>query len=313
MNRENSTTFNFFTLSGLSDVLEIQILLFITFVFIYIISVSGNVLIIFAYTFSPSMHTPMYFCLANFSFLEICYISTTVPNFLSNLLTTQKTISFFGCAIQLFCFPLFGVTECFILATMAYDRYNAICHPLLYNALMNKRTCSILIAVSWLIAAINSLIHTVLTLNLPFCGHNVLDGFFCDIPPLLKLACTNNILINHVLIFVSGSFILAGPFILTVISYMRIIATIVRLSSRKRKAFSTCTSHITAVALFYVPSVSMYFGHKSSQMTIQDKTTTVIYAVIVPLLNPFIYSIRNNDVKVAVKKILNKIIVYRRC
>ncbi|OCT72737.1 olfactory receptor 1361 [Xenopus laevis] len=310
MDRDNTTTINYFFLSDLSESPEIQHLLFCMFLIIYIISILGNASIIFAYTFSSDLQTPMYFCLINFSFVEMCYISTTVPNLLLCLITGDKRISFYGCATQVYSFSCFGVTECFILAAMAYDRYNAICNPLLYNTIMNKRTCVILIVGSWLIASINSLIHTILTFMLPFCGSNAIDSFFCDMPPLLKLACTDT-LVNQIVIFVTGSCIIAGPFILTVFSYVQIISTIVsiRSSSKKKKAFSTCTSHITAVVIFYVPSICIYFRPKSNQAMIQDKMATVIYAVITPLLNPFIYSLRNHNVKVAVKKMIHKLSV----
>eukprot|EP00079_Xenopus_tropicalis_P011332 XP_002937083.2 PREDICTED: olfactory receptor 5V1-like [Xenopus tropicalis] len=310
MDKDNATTMNYFLLSGLSEMSEIQHLLFFMFLIIYIISILGNASIIFAYKCSSELQTPMYFCLINFSFVEMCYVSTTVPNLLLQLITGHKRISFYGCATQMYCFSFFGVTECFILAAMAYDRYNAICNPLLYNIIMNKRTCIIFIAGSWLIASINSLIHTVLTFMLPFCGSNAIDSFFCDMPPLLKLACTDT-LVNQITIFVTGGCIIAGPFILTVISYIQIISTIVsiRLTSKKKKAFSTCTSHITAVVIFYVPSICIYFRPKSNQAMIQDKMATVIYAVITPLLNPFIYSLRNNDVKVALKKMVHKLSV----
>ncbi|XP_056397717.1 olfactory receptor 5V1-like [Hyla sarda] len=293
-----------FVLLGLSDSQEWQSLFFVIFFFIYIITVGGNVYIILAYRFSPNLHTPMYFYLANFSFLDICYITGTVPKMLSNFLSEQKTISVYGCSIQMYCVWLFGGTECYILAAMAYDRYNAICHPLLYQVIMNKATCTKLIIGSWVIGAVNSLIHTVLTFSLTFCS-NKINHFFCDVPPVLELSCTSTWINELVIFFISGCVII-GSFILIMISYIKIISAIFKAHSRRgrRKTFSTCTSHLIVVTIFYGSGIFMYFRPKSSYGMDQDRLVSVMYTVIAPMLNPFVYSLRNSEVKLAMKRIL---------
>ncbi|KAM4703162.1 olfactory receptor 5V1-like [Rhinophrynus dorsalis] len=307
MDRENYTTITRFTLVGLSQIHELQILLFIVFLMSYVITVLGNVSIIFAYKLSSHLHTPMYFFLTNLSLLEVCYVSVTVPKLLSVLLAEEKTISFYGCGIQMYWFLLLGIAECYMLASMGYDRYNAICHPLIYNVIMNKRECIKLVAGSWLIGAGNALIHTVLTFTLPFCGTKI-NNFFCDIPPLLKLSCTNTWVNEIIVILVSGG-VTVSSLILIMISYIQIISTILNISSSsgRRKTFSTCSSHFTVVSVFYGSGFCMYFRPKSSYRMDQDSLISVMYTVIAPLLNPFIYSLRNNDVKNAVKTMLSRI------
>ncbi|XP_018408127.1 PREDICTED: olfactory receptor 5V1-like [Nanorana parkeri] len=313
MENMNVSSIKEFILVGFSEAPPIQHLLFVVFLFIYIITVIGNFSIISAYKFTSDLHTPMYFFLANFSFLEICYISATVPKLLSSLLLQDKSISFFGCVVQMFCFLLLGGTECYMLAAMAYDRYNAICHPLLYGTIMNKRTCLGLIAVSWVSGTINSLTHTVLTFALSFCGANAINHFFCDIPPLLDLACSSTE-INEIVLLVACGCVIVSAFLLTIASYVRIISAILNIKSTsgRKKAFSTCASHLIVVALFYGSATFMYFRPKSSYSMNKDRLIAALYAFIAPLLNPFIYSLRNNDVKVAVKKIFCRIFLVQR-
>ncbi|XP_072283409.1 olfactory receptor 5V1-like [Pyxicephalus adspersus] len=302
-----------FILLGFSEVLTLQHLLFVVFLLIYIITMIGNLSIIFAYRFSTELHTPMYFFLANFSFLEICYISTTVPKLLSSLLLQIKFITFLGCVSQMFCFLLLGGTECYMLAAMAYDRYNAICHPLLYGIIMNKRTCLGLITISWVSGAINSLIHTVLTFTLSFCGANTINHFFCDIPPLLDLACSPTAM-NEIVLLVACGCVIVSAFLLTIASYVRIISAIlnIKTNSGRKKAFSTCASHLIVVTMFYGSAIFMYFRPKSSYSMNKDRLIAALYAFIAPLFNPFIYSLRNNDVKGAVTKILCRILVVKK-
>lgn len=306
---ENTTAFNEFYLAGLSDISELQLLLFVLFLSIYLITLFTNVAIIITTWLSPNLHTPMYFFLANFSFLEMCYVSSTVPKMLSNFLVEHKSISYSGCVTQMYWFLLLGGTECYMLAAMAYDRYTAICHPLLYNIVLSKKTCIQLISGSWIIGAINALIHTALTFTLPFCAKKI-NHFFCDIPPLLKLACTNTWLNEMALFFISGS-VIVGSFILTIISYVKIISAIVniKLNSGRRKTFSTCASHFVVVMIFYGSGIFMYFRPKSSYSMNQDRLIAVMYTIIAPLLNPFIYTFRNSDVKAAVKKLVLQIIM----
>ncbi|XP_053308381.1 olfactory receptor 1019-like [Spea bombifrons] len=308
MDKGNGTAVREFILAGLSELPELQPFLFVMFACIYTICLLGNMAIIFVYKFSPNLHIPMYFYLANFSFLEICYVSTTVPKMLSTLLTERKMISFHACAVQMYCFLLLGSAECYMLAAMAYDRYNAICRPLLYGAVMTKRACVQLIVSSWLIGAVNALIHTALTFTLSFCGVNKIKHFFCDIPPVLELACADT-KINEITMFVICSGVIIGSFILTMLSYARIITTILNIHSDlgRKKAFSTCTSHLIVAVLFYGSGMFMYVRPKSSYSMGTDRLVAVAYAVIAPLLNPFIYSLRNSDMKIAGKKLLCQI------
>ncbi|XP_053545874.1 olfactory receptor 1020-like [Bombina bombina] len=309
MDRNNSTTITEFILVGLSENPEIQPFLFAVFLLTYIITVLGNLTIILVIKLGSNLHTAMYFHLANFAFLEICYISATVPKMLSSFLAERKTISLRGCITQMYCFLLFGGTECYILAAMAYDRYNAICHPLLYTIIMNRRRCTQLIVGSWLIGAVNAAVHTILTFTLPFCDSNRIDHFFCDIPPLLKLACTDT-WVNELVIFLISGSVIVGSFILILISYLQIIFTIVKIKSTsgRKKAFSTCVSHFTVVTIFFGSGIFMYFRPKSSYAMEQDRVISVMYAIAAPLLNPFIYSLRNKDVKIAIRKMIYKII-----
>ncbi|KAM4015382.1 olfactory receptor 5AP2-like [Anomaloglossus baeobatrachus] len=308
LKKRNLTRINEFLLSGLSDVLEIQRLLFVLFFCIYVITVFANVFIIFVIQFSSNLKTPMYFFLANFSFLEICYVTSTVPKMLSNFLATRKTISFYGCVMQMYWFLLLGGAECYMLAAMAYDRYHAICHPLQYCAFLSRRVCIQLISGSWVIGAVNALIHTVLTFTMPFCL-NKIDHFFCDIPPLLKLACIDT-WFNEVVIFVISGSVIVGSFILTMISYVKIISTIVNMKSNtsRVKAFSTCVSHFTVVIIFFGSGIFMYFRPKSSYAMDQDRLVALMYTIIAPLLNPFIYTFRNGNVKVAINRLIHQMV-----
>ncbi|XP_069802691.1 olfactory receptor 5AR1-like [Dendropsophus ebraccatus] len=309
---KNITRINEFVLVGLSNVSEIQYLLFVLFLCIYLTTVLANLSIIFVVRFSPSLQTPMYFFLANFSFLEICYVTATVPKMLSNFLTTHKTITFYGCVMQMYWFLLFGGTECYMLAAMAYDRYNAICKPLQYGIILSKKVCIQLVSGSYLIAAVNALIHTVLTFTLPFCV-NIIDHFFCDIPPLLKLSCSDTWFNELVIFLISGS-VIVGSFILTMISYAKIISTIVNMKSNtsRQKAFSTCVSHFTVVIIFFGSGIFMYFRPKSSYSMDEDRLIAVMYTIIAPMLNPFIYTFRNGNVKVAVKRLMHQMAITQK-
>ncbi|XP_056397716.1 olfactory receptor 5V1-like [Hyla sarda] len=306
MFRKNQTMIKDFILLGFTGAPVQQHLLFAVFFLIYITTMMGNISIVVAYRLTPSLHTPMYFFLANLSFLEICYISATVPKMLSNFLSVHKTIPISGCAIQMYCFILLGGTECYLLAVMAYDRYNAICHPLLYGTIMNKRRCVQLVTISWMGGAVNSLIHTLLTFNLSFCGNNKINHFFCDIPPIMQLACTAT-KTNEIVLLVACGCVIVSSFLLTLTSYTHIITTVLNIKSTsgRKKAFSTCTSHLIVVTLFYGSAIFMYFRPKSSYTMDQDRVISTLYAFIAPLLNPFIYSLRNSDVKAALEKVLN--------
>ncbi|KAM5140376.1 olfactory receptor 5V1-like [Mantella aurantiaca] len=313
MGNANGTSTKEFVLVGFSEAPSLQRLLFAVFLLVYVITVIGNLAIILTYQSSAELRTPMYFFLANFSFLEICYISTTVPRLLSSLLLQDKSISFLGCVAQMFCFLLLGGTECYMLAAMAYDRYNAVCHPLLYGVIMNRRTCLGLIFVSWASGAVNSFIHTALTFTLSFCGANAIDHFFCDIPPLLDLACSPTET-NEIVLLVACGCVIVSAFLLTIASYGLIVSAILHIksSSGRKKAFSTCASHLIVVTMFYGSAIFMYFRPKSSYSMGRDRLIAALYAFIAPLLNPFIYSLRNNDVKAAAKKTLCRTFLVQR-
>uniref|UniRef100_A0A8C5N1Y4 Olfactory receptor n=1 Tax=Leptobrachium leishanense TaxID=445787 RepID=A0A8C5N1Y4_9ANUR len=301
--KRNHSSIKEFILTGLGEDPH-QIYLFLLFFYIYIITVSGNLCIILVYNMSLNLHNPMYFNLANFSFIEICYVSVIVPKMLSNFLVEHKSISFYGCSAQMYFAFLFGGVECYVLASMAYDRYIAICHPLLYNAFMNRSLCIWLLAGSWFIGAANALVHNVLTFTLPFYGTNRINHFFCDVPALLKLACIDT-WINEVVLFAVSGCVIIGSFILIMLSYIRIILMIFNIHSRsgRKKAFSTCSSHLTVVTIFYGSVIFMYFRPKSSYSQ-QDCLASIMYTIIAPLLNPFIYSLKNTDVKVALVKLI---------
>ncbi|XP_066465414.1 olfactory receptor 5A2-like [Eleutherodactylus coqui] len=303
----NRTTMEFIFIS-FSNVPELQYFLFTLFLCIYCISVAAHMFLIVVYNLSSNLHTPMYFFLANFSFLEECYISTITPNMLKNLLSNHKSITFYGCAVQMYCFLLFASTECYLLAAMAYDRYNAICHPLLYNVIMSRNACIKLIVSSWLIGLMVAIIQTFLTFSLLFCGPNKINHFYCDIQPIMALACTDT-QFNEIVTFIIVLPLVVGAFLLTIVSYTQIIWTIIKYHSAAgvKKAFSTCTSHLIVVTIFYGPASIMYLRPKSTYGTDMDKFISLMYTVIAPLLNPFIYSLRNNDVKYAVRKMMHNI------
>uniref|UniRef100_A0A8C5N2H8 Olfactory receptor n=1 Tax=Leptobrachium leishanense TaxID=445787 RepID=A0A8C5N2H8_9ANUR len=300
----NNTNVKEFILVGLSEITAYQPLLFLVFLCIYIVTLCGNLCMIVAYNLNSKLHTPMYFNLANFAFTEMGYVTTIVPKMLENFLAERKTITFNGCATQMYFAFLFAGVECYLLAAMAYDRYNAICHPLLYITIMSRKVCLQLVVGSWMLSAVNALIHNVLTFTLTFCGSNTINHFFCDVPPVLELACTST-KINEIVLFIGGGCVLISSITVITISYVRIISTILNMnsSSGRKKAFSTCTSHFTVVAIFYGSAIFMYFRPKSSYSMHQDSLASLMYTVIAPLLNPFIYSLRNKDVKEALRSL----------
>ncbi|KAM4015389.1 olfactory receptor 5V1-like [Anomaloglossus baeobatrachus] len=302
--KSNQTMVTVFILLGFSGVIESHVLLFPIFLCTFIITVAGNLSIILAYKLTPSLHTPMYFFLANFSLMEIIYVSFTVPKMLLSLWSVCKAISFSACAIQMYCVLLLGGTECYMLGAMAYDRYNAICNPLLYPVIMSDVVCIQLIVGSYVIGAVNSLIHTTLTFSLPYCGSNQIDHFFCDLPSVLELSCQDT-WVNELVIYVIGGFLALGPIMVTLISYIKIISKILKLhsSSSKKKAFATCSSHFIVVTIFYGSGIFMYFRPRSSYRISQNSVVSLMYTVIAPLLNPFIYSLRNQEVKSGINNI----------
>ncbi|XP_034957571.1 olfactory receptor 5V1-like [Zootoca vivipara] len=304
---ENQTERSEFIFLGLSSDPQLNIFFFLVFSTIYLITLSGNVTIILVIRKEPSLYTPMYYFLSHLSFVDICYSTDIVPKMLMNLLMKQKTISFTGCLTQMFFSLLLSVTEVFILSAMAYDRYTAVCHPLHYIAIMNKTLCAYLVMGAWIMGFLFAVINTVPTLSLQFCGLHKISHFSCELPPLLKISCSdtflnNMILLSSVVIFGLGSFL---P---TFVSYFHIISTILNIHSPegRSKAFSTCSSHFIVVGLLYMTGMSQYMKPSSvSSMTI-DELFSIQYSILTPMLNPIIYSLKNKEVKRALGRIFGK-------
>uniref|UniRef100_A0A674IF12 Olfactory receptor n=1 Tax=Terrapene triunguis TaxID=2587831 RepID=A0A674IF12_9SAUR len=284
---------------------DILVLLFLVFRLIYLLNIIGNIVIILLIKLSPSLHTPMYFFLVNLSFLEMCYTTSVVPQMLVHLLVEHKSISIVGCAAQMYVFTTLGLTECCLLATMAYDRYVAICHPLQYTLIMSSRVCVCLAAASWVTGFLVEAAQTTWISTLPFCGPQQIHHFFCDILPVVKLACADTSMNEMALFGVSMLFIM-GLFLLILVSYVRIISTILKMPSAesRHKAFSTCSAHLMVVTLFFGTALFTYLQPRSSYSPDTDKMISLMYTVVTPLLNPVIYTLRNKEVKGALKKTL---------
>nr|XP_036846464.1 olfactory receptor 13D1-like [Manis javanica] len=304
---ENSSVVTEFFLVGLSQYPELQQFLFVLCLIMYLIILLGNGLLIIISILDSRLHTPMYFFLGNLSFLDICYTSSSIPPMLVIFVSDRKSISFTGCALQMVASLGLGSTECILLAVMAYDRYVAICNPLRYPIIMNRVLYVHMAAWSWTIGCLNSLVQTVLTMILPFCGNNVIDHITCEILALLKLICSD-ITMNVFIMILAGIVLLVIPLLLIFISYIFIISSILRISSAegRKKAFSTCSAHMTVVILFYGSAVFMYMKPKSKDTNTSDEIIALSYGVVTPMLNPIIYSLRNKEVKEAVKKVLSR-------
>ncbi|XP_032977939.1 olfactory receptor 1361-like [Rhinolophus ferrumequinum] len=307
MDRRNQTCIYEFLLMGLSEHPEQQPLLFALFLAMYLITMLGNLLIILAIGSDQHLHTPMYLFLANLSFSDIGFISTVIPKMLHNIGSGCKLISYGGCLTQLYFFGLFADLDNFLLAVMALDRYVAISHPLHYAMAMNSQRCVLLVAGSWVVTTFHALVHTLLMTRLSFCGPNIIPHFFCDLVPLLKLACSSTYVNGLMLILVGGT-LLIGPFVCILTSYCYIALAILRIDSPKGKqrAFSNCTSHLSVVALFYSTAIGVYLCPPSSSSGGKDRVFSVMYTVVTPMLNPFIYSLRNRDMKGALGKLLRR-------
>ncbi|XP_029435985.1 olfactory receptor 1020-like [Rhinatrema bivittatum] len=301
----NQTLVIEFLLQGFTNVPEEKLALFLVFLAIYILTLVGNVGMILVIRFVPFLHTPMYFFLSSLSFIDTCYSSVIAPKMLVDFLVESPAISFSGCAAQLYFFVALGTTECFVLAAMAYDRYAAIYNPLLYSTIMSKRLCLQLVMLSFIGGFLHSSIYVTATFHLPFCKTNEISHFFCDLLPLLKLSCVSTKFIEILLFVFTGS-ISMGCLLIILVSYFCILSTILKISSGggRQKALSTCASHITAVSLFYGTIAFMYLRPSTSYSVEQDKVVSLIYTNIIPMLNPLIYSVRNKEVKAALRKML---------
>ncbi|XP_074079716.1 olfactory receptor 1N1-like [Macrotis lagotis] len=301
----NQTSVSEFLLQGFSQWPEYQHLFFGLFLCMYLITLAGNVVIFLAIVFESRLHTPMYFFLASLSFADIGLSSSIVLKMLHNLYTQQHTISYTGCLTQLYFFLTFGDMDSFLLTVMAYDRYMAICHPLHYTTAMSPQLCVLLVSLCWVINNLHALLHTLLMAKLSFCVVGEISHFFCDISPLLKISCSPTHL-NELIVFLVGGPVLALPFLCTLVSYICIVSTILRMPSSgggRKKAFSTCGSHLSVVSVFYSTVLSTYLSPPSTSPT-KDIVTSVVYIVVTPMLNPFLYSLRNQDVKVALRSLL---------
>ncbi|XP_009504726.2 olfactory receptor 5G9-like [Phalacrocorax carbo] len=310
MAEQNRTSVAEFVLEGLSDQAEMKAALFVVFLLIYTITLLGNVGIIVVIRGDPRLHTSMYFFLGSLSVVDICFSSVIAPRALANFLSERKTISFVGCMGQAAFYIVFVTTECCLLAVMAYDRYVAICNPLLYSSVMTRRLCMWLVVGSYLGGVLNSVIQMTFIVRLPFCSSNVINHFFCDVPPLLALSCASTY-INEMILFSLASVIELSTISTILVSYIFIFFAILRIRSAegRQKAFFTCASHLTAVAMLYGTTIFMYLRPSSSYALNTDKVVSVFYTVVIPMLNPLIYSLRNQEVKNALRRTAGRIAV----
>ncbi|XP_062948521.1 olfactory receptor 14C36-like [Cynocephalus volans] len=305
----NSTVMMEFLLMGFSDVWELRVLHVISFSLMYVVTLMGNILIVIVTTLDRSLHTPMYYFLRNLSVLDACYISVTVPNSCINSLLDSSTISKSGCVSQVFLVVFFVYVELLFLTIMACDRYVAICRPLHYPVIMNSRICIQTTLASLFSGLVYAGVHTGNTFRLPFCQSNVIHQFFCDIPSLLKLSCSDT-LTNEIVIVASGLGIGGGCFIFIIWSYVHIFSTVLNVPNRadRAKAFSTCVPHIFVVSIFLSSGFYVYLRPSAISATMQDMVLSVFYSIIPPLVNPIIYSLRNEQIKCAIKKTIKRMI-----
>ncbi|XP_066485865.1 olfactory receptor-like protein OLF3 [Tiliqua scincoides] len=310
MGQSNQTSSRDFVFLGFSNERRTNIWLFAAFFPLYLIALGGNTLIIIAIRIDSRLNTPMYFFLSNLSFLDICYTTTVVPQLLVHFWSSHKIISFSQCMAQLYASLSLGGIEFLLLAAMAYDRYVAVCQPLHYMVIMNRGVCIQMVVASWMAGFLNGLVQTVFTMHLRFCSFTAINHFVCELLAVLKVACSDTFA-NEISILVTGFLILLIPCIVVLLSYVYIISAILRIHSSKgrQRAFSTCTSHLTVVTLCYGTAMFAYLRPKSKTSSNQDKILTVIYAVVTPMLNPIIYSLRNKEVKGALSKAIRKSIL----
>ncbi|XP_053223935.1 olfactory receptor 5I1-like [Podarcis raffonei] len=311
MSDGNETTVTHFVLLGFASSPAIQVVLFMVFLMLYSLVLLGNIGLMVLIRTSPQLQSPMYFFLSNLSLVDLCYCSVIVPKMLVNFLVTKKGISYAGCGLQFYFFCTFADTESFILATMAYDRYVAICNPLLYTVIMSPRLCFLLVALSYLGGTLSALVHTCFAFRLSFCGPNVINHFFCDLPLLLKLSCSDTSL-NELLLYTYGSSVEIMSSIIIIISYVLIVISVLKMHSAtaRSKTFSTCASHLTSVIIYEGTLLFIYSRPSSWYSPTSDKYISVFYTIVIPVLNPLIYSLRNKDVKNALRRtIVTKVFV----
>ncbi|XP_044514480.1 olfactory receptor 7A10-like [Gracilinanus agilis] len=305
---ENQTQFTDFILLGFSETPEEQGPLFGLFLGMYLVTVLGNLLILLAIGSDSHLHTPMYFFLSNLSFVDLCVVSTTVPKMLVNILTKNKAIPYADCFAQMYFFMVFASLDNFLLTVMAYDRFVAICHPLRYAAIMSPRLCVLLVLLSWILSLLDSLLHCLMVTQLSFCVHKI-QHFFCDLDQVMKLSCAGTF-INYVLVYLTIGLLGIIPLTGILFSYSQICSSILKVPSAggRYKAFSTCGSHISVVSLFYGTGLGVYLSSSTTHSSWKSTVASVMYAVVTPMLNPFIYSLRNKDIKGALRRLISKMI-----
>ena len=301
----NHSSVSEFILEGLTKCPELQLPLFLLFLGIYVVTVVGNLGMIFLITLSSQLHSPMYYFLSHLSFIDLCYSSVITPKMLVSFVLEKNVISFQECMAQLYFFLIFVIAEGYLLTAMAYDRYVAICSPLLYNIIMSHRVCSIMMGVVYSLGLFGATVHTTRMSMLSFCGSHVISHYFCDILPLLSLSCSSTH-VNEILLFIIGGVNTLAPTLAVLISYAFIFSSILHIHSIKgrSKAFGTCSSHLMALVIFFGSITFMYFKPPSSNTMEQEKVSSIFYTTVIPMLNPLIYSLRNKDVKNALRKVL---------
>uniref|UniRef100_A0A8D0GQJ8 Olfactory receptor n=1 Tax=Sphenodon punctatus TaxID=8508 RepID=A0A8D0GQJ8_SPHPU len=299
----NYTRVTEFILLGFTNNPKLQFPLFMVFLIIYLTILVGNICLVTLIQIDSRLHTPMYFFLSNLSFLDIGYSTVIAPRTLIIFIADSKTISFTACAVQFFFFCIAVSCECCLLGVMAYDRFMAICNPLLYTTIMSRKLCILLVAGSYLTGCVNAGVQTIFIFSLSFCGSNVINHFFCDVPPILKLSCSDTHVID-IIHFTLSTVIVTVTILTVLVSYMYILVAIIRINSSegRQKAFSTCASHLTAVTVFYGTSIFMYLRPSSKYSIDEDKIISVFYTLAIPMLNPLIYSFRNKEVKEAAER-----------
>ncbi|XP_041486274.1 olfactory receptor 1078-like [Microtus oregoni] len=304
MEPRNNTHLLEFVLLGFSQDPDLQPVIYSLFLSMYLITVAGNMLIILAIISDANLHTPMYFFLSNLSFVDICFTSTTVPKMLVNIQTKRKTIQYADCITQMYFFLIFVELDNFLLAVMAYDRYVAICHPLHYTSIMSRRLCGFLVLVSWIVSVLHALLQSMMVLQLSFCTDLEIPHFFCELNQVAQLTCSDTFL-NDVVMYFALVLLATVPLSGILYSYSKIVSSIRAISTAqgKYKAFSTCASHLSVVSLFYCTGLGVYLSSAASHSSQASATASVMYTVVTPMLNPFIYSLRNKDVKRALKRL----------
>uniref|UniRef100_A0A8D2JT88 Olfactory receptor n=1 Tax=Sciurus vulgaris TaxID=55149 RepID=A0A8D2JT88_SCIVU len=304
MEQGNKTRVSEFLLLGFSEDPELQPLIFGLFLSMYVVTVLGNLLIILASISDSHLHMPMYFFLSNLSFVDICFTSTSIPKMLLNIQTQSKAITYTGCITQMCFFMVFIELDNFLLTVMAYDRYVAICHPLHYTAIMNSQLCGLLVLVSWILSLLHALLESLMVLRLSFCTNLEIPHFFCELNQVVQLSCSDTFL-NDVVMYIVSVLLGGGPIAGILYSYSKIVSSIRKISSiqGKYKAFSTCASHLSVVSLFYCTGVGVYLSSGVTHSSHSSAIASVLYTVVTPMLNPFIYSLRNKDVKRALRRL----------